>query len=143
MNYFLKDDVKKLKIFIKNFKDSFEISSKTISLKLLKISIKIAEFLVLDVIKTDKSIVLRKISKILETIKCSLFNFKIKIHPTNEVLVKKKFYFYFKKYNWKIIIDEKIDIYSCYIITEECEIDSTTSAIWNQIYCVSGLKKEK
>ncbi|WP_343126584.1 FliH/SctL family protein [Buchnera aphidicola] len=143
ISFILKEKIHKINLLLTEFKKSIIMLNDDVSLKLFEISIKISEFIVSDVLLVDKFLVLRKISMILKKVKNSMENLIIKVHSKNEFLVKKKFSAFFQSYDWKILIDNTLDQYSCYVIIDNMEIDGTISAIWNSVYELSGITKDK
>ncbi|VFP78029.1 Flagellar assembly protein FliH [Buchnera aphidicola (Cinara cuneomaculata)] len=120
------DLLKKFKIAINNFNDSF-------SERLIKIVLHISKILVEDIIVVNKNYLINRIQKLTEQSKFIFNRLQLHVHPNNYNLIIKKFGVLMEKYSWTVISNEKIDVNGYRVITSDEEIDSSISSFWHRI----------
>lgn len=119
------DLLKKFQIAIRLFNSNF-------SKKLVKIVLKISKIVVNDIVLINKNFVIKKIEHLLQRSQYLFQKLQLHVHPDNYDIIKKKFKVLMNTYNWTIILNKKIDVHGCRIITQEGELDSTVSSFWNR-----------
>ncbi|AEH39637.1 soluble component of the flagellar export system [Buchnera aphidicola (Cinara tujafilina)] len=138
---------KYLKIYflniLKEFNKSIDDLDSKVELKILKIIVTISKIIFSKTLLINTTIILDKIKNIIQCIKNSLKNPKLFIHPLKRKLIEEKFGTLLKLYNWKLIDDMKININSCYILTDEGEVDATVERCWNEIESILLLRNDK
>lgn len=127
---------------LKNFKSSIDDLDHLLELKILKMIVKISKIIVSNALLINEKFILDKIKKVLKSIKNKFTKPKLFIHPGKRKIIEEKFGTLLKLYNWKIVVDDKINLNSCYVITNEGEIDATVERCWNEIERVLFLKKD-
>lgn len=123
----------KLIKFLKCFELSHQDFNRHFSDKILKTTLKISKIIIGDILNFHKDLIVKKIKTIFETTKIVLKNPIVCINPKNQALVEKNFGDIFKIYGWTIVLKSNVDIYSCYIIAEGCEIDAMVSTCFQKI----------
>ncbi|VFP83516.1 FliH/SctL family protein [Buchnera aphidicola] len=126
------DLLKKFKVAINDFNDSF-------SKRLMKIVLHISKILVDDIFLINKNYFIKRIQKLMEQSKFIFNKLQLHVHPNNYRLIIKKFGTLMDKYNWTVISNEKMDLNSYRIVTSDEEIDASISSFWDKINNAANL----
>lgn len=123
----------KLINILKKFESSIDALDNHLEHLMFKMVVKISKQAVSDALEVNQELVLYKIKNILNYTKRIFCNPRLYINSKKKAIIEKKFGTLLTIYNWKIFIDNNIDIHSCYIITDEGEIDAKMETYWKNL----------
>lgn len=123
----------KLNTLFSNFDISISLFDKMLFTRLLKTILIISSYVVGKNIKFDKSILLKKIKKIMDNDSFFLKKKQLIVHPNNKKILDKIIQNSIHSNRLELYYDDKIDINGFKIRSENGDIDNTIEARWKEI----------
>ncbi|QCI16912.1 flagellar assembly protein FliH [Buchnera aphidicola (Aphis helianthi)] len=124
-----------------NFESTIAVFEKTLFSRLLKTVLIISSYIIGEKFLINKSILLKKINKIIKDDKFFLNKPRLVIHPSNKKILEKILKQSINN-KWELVCNKSIDINSFKIESDNSNIDSTIYSRWKEVYRVI-LKEEE
>ncbi|VFP85620.1 Flagellar assembly protein FliH [Buchnera aphidicola (Cinara pseudotaxifoliae)] len=125
-------------VLLRQFKTAIKKFNCNFSKRLINVVLHISKIFLDDVLSVNQQYLIKRINKLIKQSRYIFQKLQLHVHPDHYHTITNKFGVLMNKYNWTVISDKKIDIYSYRIITAKEEVDASLSSFWHRINDVAN-----